>query len=118
MAGAMSATMVVSSITYAQQPTAPPPAATSRSTAAPPPPTWTLFLVTVLYKSGWSVAPVAAFTGDKAEDDCQNAKNQLNKLPGISESNAEAKRTKGNTQYPICLHATAPQQPRSGSEEK
>ena len=113
LAGAMSAAMVVGSIADAQQPAAPPPAAPSRSTGALPSQTWTLFLVTVLYKSGWSVAPVAAFSADSAQADCQDAKGQLNAVPGVNGSNAEAVQTKGNTQYLICLRTTAPQQSRS-----
>lgn len=116
MAVATCAAMAVSSIADAQQPAAAPPAAPSRSGGTSPSATWTLFLVTVLYKSGWSVTPVAAFSADKAEDDCQKAKHALlNDIPGVSGSNAEAARTEGNTEFLICLHATAAQQSRSSS---
>ncbi len=129
MAGAMSAAMAVSSIAYAQQPpppagpppVAPPPAKTlakpptktptktpgaSETTAQ----TWTLFLVTVLYKSGWSVSAVAAF-GAKgagaAHADCLQAIAELYAIPGMRELNAEAQKTEGNTQYLICMPASA-----------
>ncbi len=117
MAGAMSAAMLVNSIADAQQPPVPSPVSSARRTEAPASPTWTLFLVTVLYKSSWSVAPVAAFTGDNAKADCENAVDQLKKIRGLSESNAKAFETKGNTQSAICLQATAAtQQSRPGSE--
>jgi len=107
MAGAMSAALAASSIAEAQQPAVPPPAAPSRSNGSPPSQTWTLFLVTVLYKSGWSVAPVAAFTGETAQAECQKAIDSLYAIRGVGQSNSEAVRMKGNTQYPICLPATA-----------
>jgi hypothetical protein len=137
MAGAMSAGMVVSSIAHAQQtpklPTcvevqqAPKPTTTTPSADAPQTPkptttTWTLFLVTVVYKSAWSVAPVAQFTCNKtgekdiAQEVCDNAKNELMNVPGLKHSNDEAFKKKGNYQKPICLQATAAKSSGGGGQ--
>ena len=110
IAGAMCATMILTSI--ASGANTPDPQRMEESL-----PTWTLFLVTVFYKSGWSVTPVAAFKGttsndDKstsAKDDCESAKSKLTAIRGVSASNAEAAKLEGNTEYLICLPATAPQ---------
>jgi len=121
MTGAICAAIVVSAIADVQQAAAQQPptrqaATQSQGDKPAPSPTWTLFVVTVLYKTSWTVTPVAAFTGDSAKTDCENAVDQLNKIRGLSESNARAFNTKGDTQSAICLQATAAQQSRSGGD--
>jgi len=136
MAGAMSAAMVMSSFADAQQPPklptcvevqqAPKPTTTPNAdappTSKPPTTTWTLFLVTVVYMNAWSVAPVAQFTCNKnekedvAEEVCNNAIKELMNVQGLSKSNDEAFKAKGNYQKPICLQATAAKSSGGGGQ--
>jgi hypothetical protein len=116
MAGAISAALVLSSIADAQQPATPSQAEPSQACQGSHP--YTLFLVTVVYKSAWSVASVAAFTGTSAKDDCERARDDLLKVKGLRESTAAAFKAKGNNQHLICLCGTAPQQSHSNNEDK
>ncbi len=120
MCAAMCAVTFVSSFASAQQPpvptprqavpAAPPPRPQAPAAEAPAPTTWTLFLVTVPFKGTWTVTSIGSFnTKGTAYTDCLHAIGAIDRIPGIRESNTDAKKAEGSAEYMICLPATASQ---------